>query len=157
MKKRWWVWLIAALAVLGLLAGGLFLIRKENTETIAGAKFTLEQGGKAARIRLDSNPSTGYEWSYQISPEGMLLEVSQEYEPTQVPEGYVGAGGTQVYVFAAQEGARGNVTLLFEEARPWEEEVILSYRVDLTVKENGTLSLVDMSRGPLLFEGLGGE
>lgn len=148
MKKRWWIWSLVALVVLGLLVEGWFLIQKKNTESIAGLTFTLEQGGKAARLELDSNPTTGYVWSYQLSPEGILREGSAEYIPDQAPEGIVGAGGLQVYVFVPEEGARGPVSLLFEEARPWEEGVVLSYRVELTLKEDGTLSLVNMSRGP---------
>lgn len=151
MKKRWWIWSLLVPVVLSLLAGGWFMIHRKSTETIAGLKVTIENRGQGARIELDSNPSTGYVWSYKASPEGMLSELSQEYIPTPVPEGYVGAGGTQAYVFAAAEGAQGNVSLIFEEARPWEEGVTLSYRVDLTVKEDGTLTLVNMSRGPLQF------
>jgi len=138
MKIRSLGWLVVV--ALMLLAGAWVFFQREDAQTVTGLGVTLENGGKAVRIALASNPSTGYVWSYRAVPEGMLVEVTQEYIPAPVPPGYVGAGGTQVYVFAGKEGAGGNVILFFEEARPWEEGVIQTYRVALTVKEDGTLS-----------------
>ena len=155
MKRQWRVSLVLGLlAAQAALGGVLALTNEKIPEPVAGLECAVAEDGKSVRIALDSNPSTGYLWSYQLSAQGMLREESQEYIPDEVLEGYVGAGGVQLYVFVPEEGAEGPVFLTFEEARPWEEEVVLAYRVDLVLQKDGTLALEGMSQPPLsLWQG----
>lgn len=77
------------------------------------------EGERLVTIELSGNPTTGYSWSYTMSPEGIIREVSHEYRQREDAEGIVGAGGSFLFVF---EGVTpGQVELRFSYARPWEK------------------------------------
>lgn len=78
------------------------------TDPKSGTDVTLRPGGKL-RLRLDSNPTTGYNWVVKGLDEAVLAVESKSYEADPVPEGVVGSGGTQIFVFEAL--ARGKTTL----------------------------------------------
>lgn len=67
-------------------------------------------------IELDSNPTTGYIWSWSQDGTGSLSLVDESFIEPSTP--MLGAGGKQVFVFSG--GAPGEVTLTFIYARPWE-------------------------------------
>ena len=50
--------------------------------------------GKSLVINLDSNPTTGYSWSFDISDETVIRLVKSEYTETGTG---VGAGGKPVW------------------------------------------------------------
>lgn len=80
-----------------------------------------EADGRRLTIVLDENPTTGYGWTYAVSAEGKLREISSEYAQDGGTAGLVGAGGKRTWVF---EGVMpGDVTLQFGYARPFEEGV----------------------------------
>ncbi len=80
-----------------------------------------EADSRRLTIVLDENPTTGYGWTYTLSAEGMLREVSSEYAQDAESAGLMGAGGKRTWVF---EGLTpGDVTLRFSYARPFEEGV----------------------------------
>jgi inhibitor of cysteine peptidase len=88
---------------------------------VLGACSSAPNGGgsKSITIALNGNPTTGYSWTYTMDPQGIVKEVSHEYEASA--EGAVGGGGKDTYVFAAQ--SPGEVQLQFAYARPWETNV----------------------------------
>ena len=64
-----------------------------------------------------ANATTGYQWALKnTEAQDVCLLLSSEYEPSD--SGLAGAGGFQVWTFAALE--RGDATLEFEYLRPWE-------------------------------------
>jgi predicted secreted protein len=68
-------------------------------------------------VTLEGNPTTGYEWTYTMSRDGIVKEASNDYTQDAAGEGMVGVGGTYTFVF---EGvAAGDVTLTFTYDRPW--------------------------------------
>lgn len=84
--------------------------------TLTGCK----EGQKRYTIKLEGNPTTGYEWTYVMKPEGIVREVSSDYKQDKAPLDYTGVGGEYTYVF---EGVSpGKVELLFTYARPWEDD-----------------------------------
>ena len=74
--------------------------------------------GETATIRLDANPTTGYQWEPASAPdESVIRVVSDRYEAeaTEV----VGSGGTQEIVIEGT-GA-GTTTFELRYVRPWED------------------------------------
>ncbi len=106
---------------------------------LKGLKYDTD--GKALRVELDSNPTTGYTWSYRASPEGLLTEQSNEYTPQPVEEGVVGSGGVQLYVFVPAAGAHGSVELTFLEGRSWEEGAVRRFQLYIDINDNGEVSV----------------
>ena len=98
-----------------------------------------------AVVWLVENPTTGYQWAYQASAEGILTLVKDEFlMPEQAAEGeaLVGAPGTHYWVF--QGAAEGDVTLTFSYARSFEEGVkpeatiTYTYHVDSAMQITNT-------------------
>lgn len=96
---------------------------------------------KTLEIDLESNPTTGYQWQYDINEDGIIKEVSKNYKKDDVPEGITGSGGTDIWTF---EGVKeGSTEVIFKYLRPWEGEAIKTkifvFTVDkelkITVKE----------------------
>ncbi len=74
-----------------------------------------------AAIELKENPTTGYQWAYTMSAEGILTPGRDLYTETTAAGGEAteGAGGVHLWTFAAQ--APGDVTLTYAYARSWEK------------------------------------
>lgn len=115
---------------LGLLAiGGLGLSACDTAE-----EYPVEDGGEIVlsepadgdymglvvsqkvTLDFDSNPTTGYFWSYVVSGDAAAVEeVSSDYVADPAPEGVVGSGGRQVFEFVGAAG--GEALLTFSYAR----------------------------------------
>ena len=73
--------------------------------------------GKTAVISLASNPTTGYEWSYEIV--GSSVEFKEKSYTSDDKTGkLIGAGGTDSFTFEAVKD--GKTTVIFTYARSWE-------------------------------------
>jgi inhibitor of cysteine peptidase len=72
--------------------------------------------GDTLMMRLDENPTTGYEWALEARNEEVVTLNSAVYIPSR-PSG-VGGGGQRIFTFKG-EGA-GRVTLRFTLRRKWE-------------------------------------
>lgn len=104
------------------------------------AGCTGSKGSKTATVELEGNPTTGYEWVYEIVPEGIVKEVSHDYKTDR--SGNVnadGAGGTFSFVFEAV--AAGEAEITFSYRRPWEEGVEPVYTVVYTAVADDKLNL----------------
>ena len=88
----------------------------------SGEKFT---------IKLDANPTTGYEWNVSVSDESVVTLEKSEYQ--QGGSGAAGAGGTQVLVFKANKAGTATIDLVYQRSwEPQEDDERLQYTV--TVK-----------------------
>ncbi|MFO7590976.1 MAG: protease inhibitor I42 family protein [Acidimicrobiia bacterium] len=85
--------------------------------TRSGETISVEVGEEFV-ILLESNPSTGYEWSVTEQPPEVRL-VSQRYDPPaeQIP----GRGGQEELRFAARKAGRATLELVY--ARSFEPDV----------------------------------
>lgn len=82
---------------------------------VDGGRVDYSQGQLA--VLLDSNPSTGYGWTYEL--DGDVLKASQgTYEVRDTTTDLVGKGGIEIFPFDAK--GTGNATLTFTYARSWE-------------------------------------
>ena len=76
------------------------------------SEFTLEVGDKI-RIELCANPSTGYQWEYEMTEDIVMVE-DHDYDE---PEGdVVGAAGIEFWTFEAVNP--GNTKITMEYTRP---------------------------------------
>ncbi len=77
--------------------------------------------GETIRVKLRSNPSTGFSWALGPIEEGKL-ETSGESEFAADPhrEGEAGYGGCEIWTFKAEQSGETEISLIY--ARPWEDE-----------------------------------
>jgi predicted secreted protein len=70
--------------------------------------------GEQFAIELESNQTTGYQWTATSSDETVVREESSQYiGPTTKA---IGAGGTQRFVFAAERVGTATLTLLYSRS-----------------------------------------
>lgn len=78
--------------------------------------------GQTWNLSLDSNPTTGYSWQTQVSPEGQdVIKVTSEYAAAQHPVGMTGVGGKHTWTVTAVKQGEAKVELRY--VRPWEVSV----------------------------------
>ena len=129
--KRW----LLALGVASLLNGcapSLFPTEMPVTASIG------DSGGTASLIpyqplvvRLPSNPSTGYAWSYVVTGDEVLrLDTITGEAPAA--DGMVGVPGLEVWSFRAQ--GSGTAVLTYIYARPWEKNALPAKTFTLKVQ-----------------------
>jgi inhibitor of cysteine peptidase len=90
-------------------------------------------------IRLLENPTTGYGWTADAQPQGMLTLVRDAYEADAAPEGVVGSGGVHTWVY--QGAAPGTVIVTFRYARPSDSNGAAASELKLTYIVNSDLSV----------------
>ena len=78
------------------------------------------QAGGQVTITLAENPTTGYRWTFRLSPG--LTQVSSTFTgPSPAPSPLMGAGGTRVYVVKVDQP--GVYVIAATYARPWESKM----------------------------------
>ena len=82
-------------------------------------------------VRLPSNPSTGYVWSYVVTGDEVLrLDTITGEAPAA--DGMVGVPGLEVWSFRAQ--GSGTAVLTYIYARPWEKNALPAKTFTLKVQ-----------------------
>lgn len=127
--------LIVALGIVSVLSGcapSLFPTEMPVTASIG------DSGGTASLVpyqplvvRLPSNPSTGYGWSYTIAGDDVLRLDSLSGE-APAADGMVGVPGLEVWSFRAQ--GSGTAVLTYIYARPWEKNALPAKTFTLKVQ-----------------------
>lgn len=94
--------------------------------------FQAEVGDKI-RIKLCSNPTTGFKWEYAMSVVNVLKEEDYDFEEPE-DKNLVGAGGKEVWTFEAVE--KGTTEVRLEYSQPWEggEKAEWTYIMTVTVE-----------------------
>ena len=85
------------------------------TDPQSGTDITLRPGGKL-NLKLDSNPTTGYFWYLKDIDASQIDQLSDEYNADPAPEGLVGGGGHQLFVFEALATGKSNLVLSYERS-----------------------------------------
>lgn len=129
--KRLLLPLLTASMLTGCLPPSLFPVEMPVTVSLA------DSGGEAALlpgqplvVRLPSNPSTGYGWTYTVVGDD-VLRLDSVSGAGAAPNGMVGAPGEMVWSFRAQR--KGIAELNFVYARPWEKNAAPAKTFKLTV------------------------
>ena len=139
MKKGIALVFAALLICTAVLAGGCVfnLFDKETKET----PMTESDSQSNATIILEGNPTTGYEWFFTISPEGVVILSSADYVVDN-PDAD-GSGGT--YFFTFEPVSPGKAEITFEYYRDWEDDPPLDTEVyQATVDEELNLTLTKL-------------
>jgi len=68
--------------------------------------------GDSIRIRLESNPSTGFRWNLVEEPAAAVLEASSS-EYVAPEDGLIGQGGVEEWTFVARGGGTTSLTLRY--------------------------------------------
>ena len=85
------------------------------TDPASGTEITLRPGGKL-NLKLDSNPTTGYFWYLKDIDASQVDQLSDTYNADPAPEGLVGSGGHQLFVFEALSTGKSNLVLSYERS-----------------------------------------
>jgi predicted secreted protein len=96
-------------------------------------EFQVEVGDKIT-VKLCSNPTTGFQWDYEMTKEDVLKEEDRDFEE---PEGDVtGAAGIDVWTFEAVE--KGTTEVQMEYSQPWEGglKAEWTYTITVTVEQD---------------------
>ena len=101
--------------LLPLLAFALFIIAFSSCGTTRSANLTAPS---PICVEFSSNPTTGFSWSCEIENSAVVEIISDSYKQNPAPEGMVGVGGVQTFVFACKQS--GISALTFTYRRPWE-------------------------------------
>lgn len=102
------------------------------TETNAASTIQLALGGQLI-VALVSNPTTGFSWSVgETSDAALVLQGEPRYAPAGSTTPVVGAGGTEVFTFKAEEP--GTANLVLEYKRAFEPDVAPEQTFSVTVE-----------------------
>ena len=74
--------------------------------------------GETFTIKLEENPTTGYQWSIAVSDESVVVLDKDDYEPDDQSGELVGSGGTRVLTFKALKAGTATIGMVYE--RSWE-------------------------------------
>ena len=102
-----------------------------NENHHAKNEFQMEIGDKI-RVKLCSNPTTGFQWDYEMSGDNVLKEEDHDFEE---PAGdLLGAAGTEVWAFEAVSKGVTEVRMFYSQ--PWEggKKEVLTYNMTVTVE-----------------------
>lgn len=85
------------------------------TDPKSSTLVNLRPGGKLT-VKLDSNPTTGYYWYLRDIEASQLDQISEEYFADPAPEGLVGSGGHQVFVFEALASGSSQLKISYQRS-----------------------------------------
>lgn len=117
----------------------------------AGSTRTSEKNkqlgkGKEMSLTFDTNPTTGYDWQYELKDGEAELILDRQDEKKGNSSDVAGAGFKRTYFFRASKA--GKVTLSFIYKRPWEGgEEAYDVLYDLTVDENLVITCENKKKG----------
>jgi inhibitor of cysteine peptidase len=91
-----------------------------KTEVVYGRDDTSisVKSGEKFTIRLDANPTTGYEWNASVSDDAVVSLEKAEYLPDDSDAD--GAGGTQLLMYKANKAGAATIDLVYQ--RSWEPQ-----------------------------------
>lgn len=95
--------------------------------------------GDELRLELESNPTTGYSWSYITKPDpNVLIETNYEYIPDKTDEKIVGGGGKEIWSYKPVN--IGSTAIEMNYSRPWESKApVKTFAVKVIVEELQTI------------------
>ncbi|MGI5848941.1 MAG: protease inhibitor I42 family protein [Christensenellales bacterium] len=90
--------------------------------------------GQSFTIKLEENPTTGYQWSVSISDESIVKLENDYYKQEPTDKQLVGAGGYRMLTFKGLKQGNATITLIYE--RSFEEHSAIETIVyNVTVNE----------------------
>ncbi len=103
-----------------------------SAATAASKKVIKLAPGETAKVRLATNASTGYAWSYKVSGDKSAISVSKGvYKPGESTGGMVGVPGRTVWTVTGK--APGTATITFTLTPPGGGAAAKTKKVVITV------------------------
>ncbi len=75
--------------------------------------------GEIFTLKLDENLTTGYQWSYVINDENVIVLSEDEYVQESTDENIAGAGGQRQLTFEAKSKGNTVISMVYEQS--WEK------------------------------------
>ena len=94
-------------------------------------EFQVEIGDKI-RVKLCSNPTTGFQWEYETTVKNVLKEEDHDFEEPK--EDVPGAAGIEVWTFEAAEKGTTEVRLVYSQSWEGVEKEEWTYTMTVTVE-----------------------
>jgi inhibitor of cysteine peptidase len=101
-------------------------IESKSPEFKSPESVTIEVG-TAFKVSMDSNPTTGYNWSTEVEPDFLKIK-SDTYKSES---NLIGAGGVQTIEFEALKAGQTKIAMKY--MRPWEKEAIKNHEIAVTI------------------------
>lgn len=78
--------------------------------------------GDIFKLKLESNPSTGYSWNFAEPFDSTVINLNKKEFEQKTKDGapMMGAGGTEVWIFKAIE--KGKTKIKLKYSRSWEND-----------------------------------
>lgn len=89
--------------------------------------------GDLVSIRLEENPTTGYQWEVDEFDEQVIVVEHSDF--SMAPGTGIGGGGIRTLAFRAR--SRGTVVLQMKLRREWEPEETAIDRFEVTIRVRG--------------------
>ena len=94
-------------------------ITVKNITMADNGGYVYVKTGDEVKLELESNPTTGYDWSYITKPDqNVLLETNYDYIPDDASGKLVGSGGKGVWTYKALKS--DTVVIEMAYSRSWE-------------------------------------
>ena len=77
--------------------------------------FSKSKSDNIYKLELDTNSKTGYLWSYDLSVDGIVQVVTDNYIERGSEEGTVDVDGTQIYEFKGVSEGEVDVVLTYQQ------------------------------------------
>lgn len=114
-------WLVLALLATGCGDGGDGGDKGKGADHTNPGKPIKVSAGEKFRIKIESNPTTGYEWTIAGTLDDAVVKAAgDEYVADEAPAGMTGRGGNQFFTFKAV--GKGETKIAFTYDRPWEKK-----------------------------------
>ncbi len=136
MKK-----LIALFALLALVLAGIPAWAREE-QPAEEAWYELDEESRVLTVRLPANPTTGYEWNFNISDPAALELLTMEYTGDEADAQMVGVGGQWVASFYSTLEGTGEVDLTLTYQRAGEEAAGEQRLIKIAIGENNQLQVL---------------
>lgn len=94
-----------------------------------GTAVEVALGGNVI-LKLDANPSTGYNWKIQELDEKILPLTSKDYQQNEAPAGMVGVPGVETFSFKAIKKGETILSLVYSRGGDIAED----FQITVTVK-----------------------
>ncbi|NJC69065.1 protease inhibitor I42 family protein [Planosporangium thailandense] len=120
LRRRWWLSVLAAVAVIGLIGVGVARavqrVRYGDIHTDGGSPVVAGPGHRFALAVPDRGASVGDHWTATVAPDGIVALVRSEQVAGNIVDRLIGpavggGAGTRYFVFAARRAGTVVITL----------------------------------------------
>lgn len=140
MKKAK-ILLASALVLTSIFSVGIQGVYADTKESAVTVESTASAKDKTDSVELEGNPTTGYEWQYEIKDTSIANLASKNYVSSDPTGERCGAGGTYTWSFVGLKEGETEVT--FKYLRSWETDVLESKTYVIKVDSDLKVTIIE--------------